>query len=234
VAAAAAASVFVCTALDLAHAGGLNSPSFMLFAGTDLWRYGAFFYGGTLWCRACVDTDGFTLKLLLNGGDYSYRSGDLNTDVSGRLLSAAVTRGWRFSRDNLSVCVFAGPLVQDYRLSPDDPDSRLRGFYVGGQFATEVWYQPTVNTMAAVNGTLAAIGPTGSLRGALGVRLFDAMFVGPEALAHWCANFQQFEFGAHVTAFRVNAFEWSAAGGFAVDSERRIGPYLRVGVSTKF
>jgi len=192
------------------------------------------FFGGTLWSAAGLDTDGFTLKLLLNGGGYSYRSGDLQTDVSGTMFSAAATPGWRFSRDNLTVTVFAGPLVQDYRLRPDDPGSRLRGFYVGAQFATEVWYQPTANTMAAVNGSIASIGPTGSLRGAFGVRLFDALFVGPEAQAHWCANFQQLEFGAHVTAFRFYALEWSAGGGWAIDSERRSGPYLRVGVSAKY
>jgi len=28
--------------------------------------------------------------------------------------------------------------------------------------------------------------------------------------------------------------EWSAAGGWATDSDRRSGPYLRIGVSTKY
>jgi len=150
------------------------------------------------------------------------------------MLSAAVMPGWRFTGDRLTVSVFAGPVVQDYRLTPDDPGSRLHGFYVGGQFATEVWYQPSANTMAALNGTLASIGPTGSLRAAVGLRLFDAMFVGPESQALWCANFQQYQFGAHVTAFRFNALELSAGSGWSMDSDRRSGPYLRVGVSTKF
>jgi|SRR5580700_8996538 hypothetical protein len=72
--------------------------------------------------------------------------------------------GWRFSGNRLTVSVFAGPVVQDYRLSPYDPGSKLHGLYVGGQFAAEVWYQPTAETMVAVNGTLASIGPTGSAR----------------------------------------------------------------------
>lgn len=224
----------MCTALDRAKAGGPASPSFLLFAGTDLWRYGTFFYGGTLWSPAGLDTGGFTLKTLLNGGKYTYASGDLHTDISGSMLSAAAMPGWRFARDGLTVSVFAGPVVQDYRLKPDDPGSRLRGLYVGGQFATEVWYQPSANTMAALNGTMASIGPTGSLRAAAGFRLFDAMFVGPESQALWCANFQQYQFGAHVTAFRFNALELSAGSGWSMDSDRRTGPYLRVGVSTKF
>lgn len=156
--------------------------------------------------------------MLLNGGRYTYTSGDLKSDT----------------RDGLTVSVFADPVVQDYRLTPYDPGSRLRGFYAGGQFATEIWYQPTASTMAAINGSIASIGPTGSVRAALGWRLFDAMFVGPESAALWCGDFQQLEFGAHITGFRFNALEWSAGGGWAMDSDKRSGPYLRLGVSAKY
>jgi hypothetical protein len=171
---------------------------------------------------------------LLNGGRYSYFAGDLDRDVDGTMLSGAAMPGWRFTRDSLTVSVFAGPVVQDYRLSPYDPGSKLRGFYVGGQFATEVWYQPTANTMAAVNGMIASIGPTGSVRAAVGVRVFDAMFVGPESQMLWCGDFQQLEIGAHITAFRFQALEWSAASGWSMDSDKRTGPYLRLGISTKY
>jgi len=176
----------------------------------------------------------FTLKVLLNGGGYSYTSGDLHTDVDGTMLSAAAMPGWRFTRDSLTVSVFAGPVVQDYRLAPYDPGSRLHGFYVGAQFATELWYQPSVNTMAAVNGSVASIDLTGSVRAAVGIRAFDALFVGPETAVLWCGDFQQLEVGAHLTAFRFNALEWSAGCGWSMDSDRRTGPYLRLGVSAKF
>jgi hypothetical protein len=232
--AVAVASVLLSGAPGRAQAGGPNAPTFLLFGGTDLSRYSAFLYGGALWSPAGVDADGFTLKALLTGGDYTYTSGDLNAEVRGTLLSAAVMPGWRFSTDGLVVRLFAGPVVQDYRLNPYDPGSRLRGYYVGGQFTTEIWYQPAANIMAAVNGTIASIGPTGSVRTALGLRVFDAMFVGPEAQMLWCANFQQFEVGGHVTALRFQAFEWSAGGGWAMDSDHRTGPYLRLGVSAKF
>ncbi|HXW40365.1 MAG TPA: cellulose biosynthesis protein BcsS [Xanthobacteraceae bacterium] len=209
-------------------------PSFLLFGGTDLWRYGQFLYGGALWSPAGIDADGFTLKLLVNGGRYSYVSGDLQTDVHGTMASGAVMPGWRFIRDGLTVSVFAGPVVQDYRLSPYDPGSRLHGLYSGGQLATDIWYQPRAAIMVAVSGALASIGPTGFLRTALGYRIFDAMFVGPEAAALWCGDFQQVAVGGHVTAWRLGALEWSAGGGIAIDSDKRTGPYLRLGVSTKF
>jgi hypothetical protein len=232
--AVAVAGTLLWSAVGRAETAAPSSPSFLLFGGTDLWRYGAFLYGGTVWSPAGLDRDGFALKLLLNGGGYTYSSGDLHTDIDGTMLSAAAMPGWRFGRDSFTVSVFAGPVVQDYRLSPYDPGSRLRGLYFGAQFASEVWYQPTANTMAAVNGAIASIGPTGSVRAALGLRVFDAMFVGPESQALWCGDFQQWEVGAHVTAFHFGAMEWSAGGGWSMDSDRRTGPYLRLGVSAKY
>ena len=232
--AVAVASMLSCTEPGRADSAAPNAPAFLLFGGTDLWRYGQFLYGGTLWSPAGLEADGFTFKLVVNGGGYSYNSGDLQTDVHGTMLSGAAMPGWRFVRGGLAVTLFAGPVVQDYRLTPYDPGSRLRGLYAGGQFAADVWYQPTENIMAAVNGSLASIGPTGYLRGALGYRVFDAMFLGPETAMLWCGNFQQLEVGGHLTAWRWGALEWSAGGGWSMDSDKRTGPYLRLGVSARF
>jgi len=229
-----AAVIFLCPAPARAETASPNTPNFLLFTGTDLWRYGAFFYGGTLWSPGGLDSGGFTLKALLNGGAYSYHSGNPPTAIDGTLLSGALMPGWRFARDSFTVSVFAGAVVQDYRLRPADPGSRLHGLYEGGQFSGEVWYQPSQNTMTAVNGSVASIGPTGSVRAALGWRVFDAMFVGPESAVLWCGDFQQLEFGAHITGLRFNALEWSAGGGWAMDSDHRSGPYLRLGVSVKY
>ena len=150
-----------------------------------------------------------------------------------RWVSAAVLPGWRFTHSGLTVTLFAGPVVQDYRLTPNDPGSHLRGFYVGAQFAAELWYQPSPATMATLSGAIASIGPTGSLRTAVGFRFFDAVFIGPEAAQLWCGNYEEVQFGAHVTSLRIDALQWSAAGGWAITSDHRSGPYLRVGVNAR-
>lgn len=232
--AAAVASIVLCIVPGRTETAPPNSPSFLLFGGTDVWRYGAFLYGGTLWSPLGVDADGFTLKLLVDGGGYTYDSSDLHTDIHGAMLSGAALPGWRLVRGGLTVSVFAGAVVQDYRLSPDDPGSRLHGFYAGGQFAADVWYQPGARTMAAVSGSITSIGQTGFVRGALGYRVLDAMFIGPETAMLWCGDFQQLEVGAHLTGLHFGRIEWSAGGGWSMDSDRRSGPYLRVGASARY
>ncbi len=222
-----------------AAADGPSNPSYLLFGGTDLWRDGAFLYGGVLWSPAGLDDSSlrvpsFTLKLLMSGGDYSYPSGALRTDVNGALVSAAALPGWRLTRDALTISLFAGPVLQDYRLTPYDPGSRLHGFYAGAQFAADVWYQPSPATMVAVNGTVLSIGPTGSLRAAFGERLLAPVFIGPETQALWCAEYQELRFGAHLTGWRFQALEWDAGAGWALDSDRRAGPYLRLGFNGRY
>lgn len=46
----------LCAAAAQAGRDGPNNPSFLLFAGTDLWRDGAFVDGGLLWSPAGLDT----------------------------------------------------------------------------------------------------------------------------------------------------------------------------------
>ena len=233
--AAAAVAVAVGVLCAGGQAGAAGIPSYLLFSGTDFWRYGAFLYGGLIWSPAGLDNSGFSLKTLLDGGHYDYpASNGSQQTIGGTKLSVAVMPGWRFVRGDLNVTVFGGALLQDYRLTPDDPGSRLRGFYAGAALGADVWYQPNPMTMVALNGAVASIGPTGYLRAAAGVRLFPPAFVGPEMQQIWSGDYQEFQLGAHLTGFHVNALEWSAGTGAAMTSDRRWGPYLRIGVNARY
>ena len=230
----AVASVIVCVANVPARAEEPKLATFLLFAGTDLWRDGAFLYGGALWAPASLDRDGFILKLIFSGGGYDYPSDTLQTKVGGTLTSAAALPGWHVARDGFDLKLYAGPVAQDYRSTPYDPGSRLHGSYIGGQFAADIWYQPNAATMIAVNGSIFSVGPTGSLRGAMGWRLFEPFFVGPEVQGVWCNNFQQLRFGAHLTGWRFETVEWSAAAGWELDSFQRSGLYARTGFNARY
>jgi hypothetical protein len=78
------------------------------------------------------------------------------------------------------------------------------------------------------------IGLVGSARAAIGWRSSERFFIGPETQAIWCVDYQQIGFGAHVTGFRVDALEWSAAGGWAIEPFGRAGPYVRLGFNARY
>jgi hypothetical protein len=234
VAAVAAAAQISCVSAALSEPAGPANPSILFFAGTDLWRHGQFIHGGALLSPAGLDADGFTLKLLFGGGRYTFASGSLGRDVDGEVFSAAIMPGWHFGLNGFRIALYAGADVQDHRLSPDDPGARLRGFYIGVRLASDIWYEPDARMMVAVNATLSSIGPTGSTRVALGWRPFAPVYFGPEAQMIWCGDFQQIRVGAHITGLRTDRFEWSAAGGWARDSDGRDGPYVRLGVIARY
>jgi hypothetical protein len=59
-AAIVAAMVMLCDVAAHAENDGAANPSFLLFAGTNLWRDGEFLNGGTLWSPKGLNTGGFT------------------------------------------------------------------------------------------------------------------------------------------------------------------------------
>ena len=222
------------------------SPTVLYFAGADGWEHGAFLHTGFAWSPDGLYNSGLVFKLLLGGGIYSYQSGALGgAEVTGRQALAALLPGWRFKADGFEVTFYAGPDFQYHQFDPDDPGNPLRGFHVGARFAADLWWQPTPWWMAATNLSFSTIGYGYSARVATGVRLFDLAFVGPEAqilgcggyqsfhMGTWafgCDNYWQWRAGAHVTALRTGAFEWTAAAGWVEDSDQRGGIYGRLGL----
>jgi hypothetical protein len=46
-------------------------------------------------------------------------------------------------------------------------------------------------------------------------------------------QYRHHRFGLHITSMKTEATEWSAAAGWARDSDGRSGPYLRLGLSSR-
>ncbi|HEY1749065.1 MAG TPA: cellulose biosynthesis protein BcsS [Xanthobacteraceae bacterium] len=218
-----------------------SDPTFLFFAGTDLFSaynepqlYGAFADAGGIWAPAGLDHDGFGIKLLASGGIYTYPSDGLHTNVRVTQLSGSVLPGWRMNDNDAFIGFYVGPVVQDYKLSPYDPKSLLRGFHVGAQLSVDGWYQPVQPMMLAFDASVASIALIGSARVATGWQISESFFLGPEAQALWCIDYHEWRLGAHITAFRFGGIEWAVAAGAAYDSFNRLGPYLRAGIVLRY
>ena len=217
-----------CAAADELTGGDKPLAQFLVFSGVELWRHGGTAHQGLLWSPGGIEREGFTLKLLAAEGVYRYRSG--NNEIRGTYGLASVMAGYRFKHDRSEFTLFAGPDFQAHGFTPDDPDNRLRGSHWGIRGGAEGWYQPSDDFMA--NGAVSAstIGPNYWVRGAVGWRVFDFAWLGPELTALGGPRYRQFRAGAHITAFHWGLFEFSVGAGYVRNSDERNGFYGRFGV----
>lgn len=208
-----------------------SSDRFLLFSGVELWKAGGFLHGGMVWSPNGLAAEGFALKLLSGAGRYQYRSGP--TDITGNAVVLTAMPGWRIKRDRLEATIYAGLDLQHHRFRPDDPGNQLRGLHVGTRFAGELWFEPTDAAMVQAWATWSSIDAGYSVRGAVGWRLFDRFYLGPEAQALGDGRYRQTRVGIHLTAWRLGTLEWTAGLGYAHDKANGAGAYLRVGVLTR-
>jgi hypothetical protein len=171
-AALAAAAVWLsCPAV---HAGEDEDATVIIFSGRDLWRNGIFAYGGFLTAPGGFEDDGLMLKVAFSGGAYRYHAGGLGgEEVIGVDTKAQVLPGFRIKRHGVEAKIFFGPDLERHKLSPDDPDNRLRGTDLGLRFNAEFWTEPTPATMIAADLSLSTIATSGSARLAYGWRVCE-------------------------------------------------------------
>jgi hypothetical protein len=154
--------------------------------------------------------------------------------VNGAEAKLQVMPGYRIKRSDLEVKFFVGLDAEEHRLSPDDPENRLRGSMIGLRLAVDLWYEPTAKTMAALDASLSTIATNHNARAAFGWRVFDDRFyLGPEIAYFGCEGYRHLRLGVHLTGLKTGDLQWSAAAGWASDSDRRASPYVRLGLMRK-
>lgn len=208
----------------------------LLFSGRDLWRNGIFMYGGLLIAPGGFEQDGLMLKLLYSTGAYRYVSRYLgDAQVVGLEGQIQVLPGWRITRGPLATKFFFGFDLQHHRLMPADASNRLAGNAVGLRFAVDFWYKLTADSVVFGDLSLSSIATSNSGRLAYGRHsmreILGGFYLGPE-LAYFAADgYSHLRVGAHITSMRTNEAEWSAAAGWAGDTDKRTSPYVRLNMT---
>ena len=87
--------------------------------------------------------------------------------------------------------------------------------------------------MLAADGSISTIITNYSARIADGWRAFDRFYLGPEAQMFASDGYRQMCLSAHLTGFKTEDAEWSAAAGWSDDSDHRTSLYVRFGVLTR-
>jgi hypothetical protein len=181
-----------------------------------------------LWSPGGLDREGFTVKTLLGGGRYRYVSD--TTVIVGRQWLLAAMAGWRFKSGSFEATVYGGPDYQIHTLMPDDPGNSLRGSHLGLRLGADLWWEPSPGRMVSASLSASSIGHGYWVRVATGWRLFERVYIGPEASGSRADNDRQFRFGFHATAFELGGYDWSAGFGIVRGSENDNGLYGRLGM----
>jgi hypothetical protein len=227
-------AVAVCCVYGASGAAGeeVDDPTAILFSGRDIWRNGAFAYGGFLAAPSGFEQDGFLFKFMLSGGVYRYTAQSLDTDVIGAEGVTQILPGWRMKRGNVETKIFFGLDFERHKLWPDDPGNRLRGSDVGARFAFEFWTEPTPSTMVSGDLSFSTIATNNAARAAFGWRVVEDLnggfYIGPEVQYFASDGYRHLRIGVHITGLKTEDYEWAAAGGLAQDSDGRSSPYLRL------
>jgi hypothetical protein len=235
IAAAALSACCICVSSGPAGADSNEDARILLFSGRDVGGNAAFLNGGIVFAPSGVDQDGLLLKIVFSGGLYRYDAGNLGgQQVIGAQLLSHVLAGWRIKRGDIEIKAFFGADLQKHYLRPDDPSNRLRGTTFGLRVEGNLWYEPTPATMVAVDVSLSSIVTSNSARAAYGWRVFEELlggvYIGPESQFFSSAGYRNWRIGAHITSLKTEDIEWSAATGWARDSQGRASPYLRLNV----
>lgn len=238
-----AAAVLACGSRALAQAlepdtppsdglsGGTKVERVLLYGGFDIWRFGRTGYGGFYWAPDGLNNDGFIARLLVSRSVERYDAGQKRFNTS--IVRASPLAGWRFKHNDFEIKVFAGPELENRVLTPDVAAARFRGTQLGARVAAELWWEPMPELMLTSAFSASINATSHSARAAAGWRMFEQFWAGPEISASGDAFSQQVRIGAHLTGFRLAAFEWSAAAGYVQDSFHRSGVYGRIGVLTR-
>jgi hypothetical protein len=237
---AVAAAWGICAFAPTAGAAADDEPTTLQFSGRDLWRNGVFVYSGFLYAPGGFDRDGFMLKLLTSGGAYRYWPGSMpGQEVRGAEWQTQVLAGFRIKRGSAEMKFFFGPEWQKHWLWPDDPGNKLRGQTFGLRFAAELWCEPTATTLIAGDASLGTIATSQSARLAYGWKISSELFnddffyVGPELQYFHSDGYRHGRVGLHITSMKTGDLEWSAAAGYARDSDGYASPYVRLGLAHK-
>ena len=112
------------------------------------------------------------------------------------------------------------------------PDLKCRGIHIKQSYLLATLSAEAVDADCCQHANLSSLDQVWSH--ADGWRILNEMlggiYVGPETQYFGSHGYRNLRVGAHITSMRAEDTEWSAATGWAWDSQARASPYVRINV----
>jgi hypothetical protein len=139
-------------------------------------------------------------------------------------VEASLLLGHQWTSEQALLSVFVGPEL-DHRSR-----NAARSTALGLRVLAEIWAQPTPDTFAATTLLVGTEPLRVWSRHALGWRMVDRVFVGPEVVLAVEEHYSEARLGLHATGLAIGPWSFSLSGGFLAAQDRE--PQGYVGVTT--
>lgn len=174
---------------DLDHdEDGWHPARFELGVGAQAFRDAwALYTGVTAAPFGGLGSDGLRLRAVGGYGAYTYSGrraagvGSRIREFEGETAFADLLAGYQKQLGPLTVKGFAGLMTAGNRITPDDPETAIRGRGLGAKLALETWWTIGEQAWASVDVSWGTIHDTYGGRGRLGWRLLPTLSIGIEA-----------------------------------------------------
>lgn len=207
------------------HQGDAGPPPsrFEMSVGAQAYSHAWSLYSGvTAAPFAGLDQDGLRLRAVGGYGAYQY-AGRRAAGVSSRIVAfdgqttfADLLAGYHKQLGPVTLKGFAGLTTTEHRISPDDPETAIRGGGIGAKLALETWWTISEQAWSSIDVSWGSLHDSYAGRGRLGWRLLPALSVGLEAGAAGNLECDIARVGGFLR-YEWAAGEVSASGGWSND-----------------
>jgi hypothetical protein len=199
-------------------------PHIELYSGAEAFRHAWSLYSGvTLAPFGSILDDGVRLRAAGGYGAYTYSGlrafGPTShlVDFDGTAGFAELLIGYHKQLGPLSLKLYGGATASQHQITPDDPETVIRGRGLGGKAVLESWWDIDERVWTSLDLSWASLYDSYSARARLGWRLTPALSAGLEAGAGGNVEGDIARLGAFVR------YEWAggeiaASGGAASDA----------------
>jgi cellulose biosynthesis protein BcsS len=174
-----------------AEAGGVDGqskPHTEYSTGAEAFRHAWSLYSGVILAPfGSVREDGLRLRAAGGYGAYSYSGprafGPTSriVDFKGTATFADLLLGYHKQVGPVTIKIFGGLTMAEHRITPDDPETTLRGPGYGAKAVLESWWTMSDQAWASLDLSWASLYDSYSARARLGWRFTPALSAGLEA-----------------------------------------------------
>jgi hypothetical protein len=213
----------------------IANPRIMASTGLDIWHDGASVWLSALYAPAGLNNHGWVAKLTGAGSLYTFRT-NLSPDGQGdgQTVSASAQIGWRGAVGPVWTTLLAGADLIDRTVVPDDPFQTGRGQRAGVRISADLWWQPRPDWMVSGSAQVTTISTGYWARAQAGMRLFDALWFGPEVTMMGDSGSYRMRAGLHLTGWHVARTDWSASFGASRSDDGETGPYAMISALMRY